>query len=126
MKSIRDTASQSSGYHDSSLTKPSFLNDQELKHLILEAANGFLFVVACENGRVVYVTDSIAPVLSLRQEDWIGSSIYDLVHPDDVEKVREQLCGSDITLSRVVGELNFKGFRRLAHSFNSVFNTVKT
>lgn len=82
--------------------KPSFLTDQELKHMILEAANGFLFVLACDTGRVLYVADSILPVLNLRQEDWIQHSVYDLVHPDDIDKVRDQLSGSDAQMSRVL------------------------
>ncbi|XP_069195539.1 aryl hydrocarbon receptor nuclear translocator homolog isoform X3 [Procambarus clarkii] len=71
--------------------KPSFLTDQELKHLILEAADGFLFVVACDTGRIIYASDSVTPVLNQPQSDWFGSSVYEHVHPEDVEKVREQL-----------------------------------
>ncbi|XP_054716036.1 aryl hydrocarbon receptor nuclear translocator homolog isoform X3 [Uloborus diversus] len=87
MKTLRGTGNTSS---DGSY-KPSFLTDQELKHLILEAADGFLFVVACDTGRIIYVSDSVAPVLNQSQADWFNACIFDLVHPDDLEKVREQL-----------------------------------
>ena len=101
MKSIRD-ASTNGHPNDPTSFKPTFLTDQELKHLILEAANGFLFVVSCDSGRVLYVADSIMPVLNLRPEDWNHRSIYDLIHPDDMDKVRDQLCGSEASLNRVL------------------------
>lgn len=75
--------------------KPSFLSDQELKHLILEAADGFLFVVNCRTGTVVYVSDSITPVLNQPQSAWMNQEIFDLVHPDDAEKIRDQLSATE-------------------------------
>ncbi|XP_073702564.1 aryl hydrocarbon receptor nuclear translocator isoform X2 [Garra rufa] len=90
MKSLRGPSSSTDGAY-----KPSFLTDQELKHLILAAADGFLFVTSCETGRVVYVSDSVTPVLNQAQSDWLGSSLYDQLHPDDAEKLREQLSTSE-------------------------------
>ncbi|XP_050403551.1 aryl hydrocarbon receptor nuclear translocator homolog isoform X2 [Patella vulgata] len=75
--------------------RPSFLTDQELKHLILESADGFLFVVQCDTGRIIYVSDSVTPVLNQTQSDWFGNVLYELVHPDDIEKVREQLSTTE-------------------------------
>lgn len=75
--------------------KPSFLTDNELKHLILEAADGFLFVVSCDTGRIIYVSDSLTPVLNHAQSDWFGASVYDYIHPEDQEKVREQLSTTE-------------------------------
>ncbi|BFY97076.1 hypothetical protein BsWGS_00113 [Bradybaena similaris] len=91
MKTLRGTGNTSS---DGSY-RPSFLTDQELKHLILEAADGFLFVVQCDTGRIIYVSDSITPVLNQSQADLFSTTLYDLTHPDDVEKVREQLSTSE-------------------------------
>ncbi|KAI7697369.1 hypothetical protein SSS_01779 [Sarcoptes scabiei] len=87
MKSLRGTGNTS----NDGTYKPSFLTDQELKHLILEAADGFLFVVSCDSGRIIYVSDSVMPVLNHSQSDFFNNCIYDLIHPEDVEKVREQL-----------------------------------
>lgn len=87
MKALRGTGNTNTD----GTYKPSFLTDQELKHLILEAADGFLFVVACDTGRIIYASDSVTPVLNQPQSEWFGSSMYEHVHPEDVEKVREQL-----------------------------------
>ncbi|XP_015429561.1 PREDICTED: aryl hydrocarbon receptor nuclear translocator homolog isoform X3 [Dufourea novaeangliae] len=91
MKNLRGTGSTATD----NAYKPSFLTDQELKHLILEAADGFLFVVSCDTGRIIYVSDSVAPVLNYTQSDWYGTSLYSQVHPDDTEKVKEQLSAEE-------------------------------
>ncbi|KAM4662855.1 aryl hydrocarbon receptor nuclear translocator isoform 2-T2 [Discoglossus pictus] len=91
MKSLRGTGNTPTD----GTYKPSFLTDQELKHLILEAADGFLFVVSCETGRIVYVSDSVTPVLNQSQSEWFGSTLYDQVHPDDIDKLREQLSTAE-------------------------------
>ncbi|KAJ8249322.1 hypothetical protein GJAV_G00233550 [Gymnothorax javanicus] len=95
MKGLRGTGNTSTD----GAYKPSFLTEQELKHLILEAADGFLFVVATETGRVIYVSDSVTPVLNQLQADWFGSTLYEQVHPDDVDKLREQLSTAENSMT---------------------------
>lgn len=48
---------------------------------------------------MVYVSDSVTPVLNQPQSEWFGSTLYDQVHPDDVDKLREQLSTSENALT---------------------------
>ncbi|XP_066912914.1 aryl hydrocarbon receptor nuclear translocator homolog isoform X2 [Clytia hemisphaerica] len=86
MKSLKGDPSAPEGSF-----KPTFLSDQELKHLVLEAADGFLFAVDCSSGNILYVSDSVTPVLNQSQNEWINKSFYDVIHPEDINKIKDQL-----------------------------------
>ncbi|CAF1115768.1 unnamed protein product [Adineta steineri] len=96
MKNLR-TSNNSLSLNSSQMTqqvdlhKPSFLNDQELKYLMVESCDAFLFALNCDNLRIIYISDAIQHILSYTCQDWYSRYFYDFVHPDDVEKVREQL-----------------------------------
>ncbi|GAU93608.1 hypothetical protein RvY_05527 [Ramazzottius varieornatus] len=112
MKTLRGTGNTSS----EGAFKPQFLTDQELKHLILEAADGFLFIVACDApARILYLSDSATAVLNQAHAEWTHQSFYDLVHPDDIEKVREQLQGQDSATSGRILDLKTGTVKKETH-----------
>ena len=48
-----------------------------LRLCVLQAADGFLFVVQCDTARIIYVSDSVTPVLNQSQ---VRVDIYSLIH----------------------------------------------
>lgn len=108
MRNLRQANSTSSPVNQSlndNSYKPSFLTDQELKHLILEAADGFLFVSQCDTGNIIYVSDAVQPVLSYLPTEWTNRSLFEFVHPDDLEKVKDQLSTQETSSVNSTGRI---------------------
>ena len=105
MRNLRGNAPTGGSLNADSAYKPSFLTDQELKHLILEAADGFLFVAQCDTGNIIYVSDAVQPVLSHMPNEWTHRSLFDFVHPDDLDKVKDQLSTQENSSNNTSGRV---------------------
>jgi len=56
--------------------KPSFLNDQELKYLMVESCDAFLFALNCDTLKIIYISDAIQQILSYTCQDWHSRFFY--------------------------------------------------
>ncbi|KAK9510692.1 hypothetical protein O3M35_005428 [Rhynocoris fuscipes] len=86
IRSIRDqeTASASDAVQQGevSSSKPTILTNDVFCPLLLEALEGFVFVVNTE-GKVEFVTDNISQFIKFNKDDVLGKSIYNILHHGD-------------------------------------------
>jgi hypothetical protein len=55
-----------------------------------------MIIISCDKARILFVTDTIADVLKEPADSWLGTTLYDLLHPKDIQKVKEQLTSFDV------------------------------
>ncbi|XP_059483291.1 nuclear receptor coactivator 2 isoform X2 [Neocloeon triangulifer] len=65
-----------------SSSKPALIGHQVFGPLLLEALEGFLFVVSSE-GKVEFVTDTVSQFTRFTKDDVLGKSIYNFLHHGD-------------------------------------------
>lgn len=95
----RESATQSTDpvqQGEVSSSRPTILSNEVFGPLLLEALDGFLFVVNGE-GKVEHVTDNVSNYIKFTRDEVLGKSIYNFIHTGD--HVRFSASLSPIPLS---------------------------
>ncbi|XP_051802467.1 aryl hydrocarbon receptor nuclear translocator-like protein 2 [Acanthochromis polyacanthus] len=89
-------AGTSSAFTDTT-GKLSILPHDDLRHLLLRSADGFLLVVSCDQVKILFISESVSKILNFNRMDLTGQSLFDFIHPEDINTVKEQLSSSDMS-----------------------------
>ncbi|KAG9510645.1 Superoxide dismutase [Cu-Zn] [Fragariocoptes setiger] len=94
---IKSSKNQALSTFSSFHLRPSFLSSGNLlKNLILQTVgqdvqDNLFLVISCDRGKVLFVSESVKDVLYYEQKQLIGQSLFDILHKDDVSKIKEQI-----------------------------------
>ncbi|CAF3353091.1 unnamed protein product [Rotaria sp. Silwood1] len=92
IKHLKGTTSKVSS---SGFGKQIYLNDNELLELILatidQLGTYFFLIIECQKGRICYASSSTETTLGYKPNELCLQSIFDIIYPDDIEIVKQQL-----------------------------------
>ncbi|KAF7695812.1 nuclear receptor coactivator 3-like isoform X2 [Silurus meridionalis] len=98
---------------DVSSTGQGVIDKDHLGPLLLQALDGFLFVVNRE-GSIVFVSDNVTQYLQYTQEELINTSVYNILHDDDRDDFHKNLPRNNMNSMAWGGEAP----RQKSHTFN--------